>query len=68
MAVLAAGGSGDAEALHERLTNKLGTEYQCQVVPGLPSSPRYAFYCRKLFYDDSHRERFLCLLLVLPCE
>jgi serine/threonine protein kinase len=68
MAILVGDESTDANILQERLKEKLGSRFSVSVLPGLDASKSHAIYARKLFFDESHPDRFLCLLLVMPYE
>lgn len=68
MAVLVGDETTDAESLTEQLKEKLGPGYTISVLPSLAAEKNHAIYARKLFFDESHPDRFLCLLLVMPYE
>jgi len=68
MAILVGDETTDADVLQERLNEKLGSRFSVSVLPGLDQTKNHAIYARKLFFDESHPDRFLCLLLVMPYE
>lgn len=68
MSILVGDETTDADILQERLKEKLGSGFSVSVLPGLDTSKNHAIYARKLFFDESHPDRFLCLLLVMPYE
>jgi serine/threonine protein kinase len=68
MAILVGDAATGANVLEMRLKEKLGPQFTTSILPGLDSSRSHAIYARKLFFDESKPERFLCLLLVMPYE
>ena len=68
MAILVGDEATDTNVLARRLKEKLGPQFTTSILPGLGSSRSHAIYARKLFFDESKPERFLCLLLVMPYE
>ncbi len=68
MAILVGDESTDANILLGRLKEMLGSRFSVSVLPGLNPAMNHAIYARKLFFDESKPDRFLCLLLVMPYE
>jgi hypothetical protein len=68
MAILVGDESTDATILQGLLKEKLGSRFSVSVLPGLDPAMNHAIYARKLFFDESKPDRFLCLLLVMPYE
>lgn len=68
MAILVGDDATDAEALSEQLREQFGSQFSISILPHLSPTQNHAIYARKLFFDESKPERFLCLLLVMPYE
>jgi len=67
MAVLS-GKNWSPDQVAEQIEGDLGRDYNVTLLPALQPSTDHALYCRKISLSDltDDRERFLCLLLVLP--
>jgi hypothetical protein len=68
MAILVGDETTDAAILEKRLGDELGPQFKTSILPALDPAKSHATYARKIFFDDSKPDRFLCLLLVMPYE
>ena len=66
IAILTGVDSSSSEDIAERLQRDHGSQINVEILPTRYGDQDQAVYCRKIFFDEQRRHRFLTLVLVLP--